>query len=203
MAFLGHIAARCRRWDGNLGRQAGFAGLAALALSMFPAALAQGNEGPSEYEVKAAFLHRFVSYVEWPEDHFQDKERFVIGVYGESPFNGILSTVFTDKELHGLAVEVRDAVSREEALSCDFLFVSADVLEEEASELAEELAELPVLTVGDVPRQAYDGFLVAFEMVENRVRFVINADAVSRSPLRISSRLMEVARIVRPGGASR
>jgi len=72
---------------------------------------------------------------------------------------------------------------------------------ERAQAIASSLADAPVFTVGDDPAFAEAGLILAFEMVDNRVRFVVNANAADNSPLRVSSRLMEVARVIRPDAA--
>jgi hypothetical protein len=55
------------------------------------------------------------------------------------------------------------------------------------------------LTVGEIPQFLGAGGHISFFLEGTRVRFAINADSVARTDLRISSKLMRVARVERPG----
>ncbi len=55
----------------------------------------------------------------------------------------------------------------------------------------------PVLTVGDIENFTKAGGVIAFTLEDNRVRFAINVDAAQRAGLKISSKLLSLARIVR------
>ena len=168
-----------------------------VALILLGLALPLQADAPTEYEVKAAFLYKFVSYVDWPREAIDDIEYFEVGILGESPFDEALAPIFEEKRVLDRPVRFRRDVTLEEAKECHLLFV-ANSESKNATTIAKALANLPVLTVGDEAAFAEEGLIIAFEMVENRVRFVINADAADESPLRVSSRLMEVARVIRP-----
>jgi hypothetical protein len=55
----------------------------------------------------------------------------------------------------------------------------------------------PVLTVGDVMGSTRNDGIINFFIRDNRVRFEINPDAAGRAGLRISSKLLQLASIVR------
>jgi hypothetical protein len=57
-----------------------------------------------------------------------------------------------------------------------------------------------VLTVSDERGFAQQGVGINFYTEEDKVRFEINQDAVNRSGLRISSKLLSLAKIVRGAG---
>jgi hypothetical protein len=55
----------------------------------------------------------------------------------------------------------------------------------------------PVLTVGEADRFLADGGLIRFFLEANRlVRFEVNLPAVERTPLKISSKLLRLAKVV-------
>lgn len=64
-------------------------------------------------------------------------------------------------------------------------------------EILQAVADQPTLTVGDLPEFLLRGGMIQFQFVENRVRFSVNLDAVSRRHLTISSELLKVAMSVR------
>ena len=59
----------------------------------------------------------------------------------------------------------------------------------------------PVLTVGEADRFARRGGMIGFFFEDNRVRLEVNRAAAERAGLRVSSKLLAVARLVKPDGA--
>ena len=62
--------------------------------------------------------------------------------------------------------------------------------------IIERTSRRPILTVGDTDGFARAGVLVNFYLDKTRVRFEVNADAIKVSGLKVSSRLLKLARIV-------
>jgi YfiR/HmsC-like len=154
------------------------------------------QEAPSEYQVKAAYLYNFLKFVEWPEDSFADPlAPIVIGVVGEDPFGNALPQVVIGKTIQGRDLVIRKYHSGEDLRGAHILFISVS----EKKRLPQVLSGLrgsSVLTVADM-----DGFLEAGGMIQllsedNRVRFAINLDAADRARLKISSKLLSLAKRV-------
>jgi hypothetical protein len=78
-----------------------------------------------------------------------------------------------------------------EPSGCDVLFVPAGV---PAAPLLHDARTRPILTVGESETFLRAGGIVNFFMDDGKVRFEINQDAASRAQLRISSRLLRLAR---------
>ncbi len=62
-----------------------------------------------------------------------------------------------------------------------------------------EIKTLPVLTVSDGKGFSLAGGIIELYVEGGRMRFAINVDAAERSGLRLSSRLLGLAKIVRNG----
>jgi hypothetical protein len=163
-------------------------------LAFNPSARAQSV---SEYEVKAVFLYNFAKFVEWPPDLSSNvNEPFVIGIVGRDPFGDAVEQSLLRNTLNGRALAIRRFKREQDARGCQILFISAS----ERKRLQALLASLqgdPVLTVGDTENFAKAGGVIAFTLEDNRVRFEINVDAAQRAGLRISSKLLSLAKIVR------
>jgi hypothetical protein len=152
---------------------------------------------PLEYEVKAAFLFNFAKFVEWPPESFQEHGALTICVFGEDPFGGILESTVAGENLAGRPLRVRQ-VDRASALrSCQVAFISQSE-RERVPEILAGLRGANVLTVGESDSFAEQGGMVRFFLEANRVRFEINLDALERTRLQVSSKLLRVARVVRP-----
>jgi len=86
--------------------------------------------------------------------------------------------------------------SRAENLEkCHMLFISASEKDRLAHVLS--LVKAPnVLTVGDMESFARRGGVVNLVKKENKIKFEINVDAAQEAELKISSKLLKLARIV-------
>jgi hypothetical protein len=162
--------------------------LGAMAAPLFGAEAA-------EYEVKAAFLYNLARFVEWPKEALGARAaQFQLCVYGQDPFDGALTPI-EGKEIDGKEVVVRRLGPTESVAGCHMVFVSASQ-QHELGLLIHKLAEKPVLTVGDTPGYAKDGVIVNFYLEQRKVRFEINVQAAKSAGLRMSSKLLALAKII-------
>jgi hypothetical protein len=83
---------------------------------------------------------------------------------------------------------------------CNLLFVADDQVRRTSAGLA-ALKRLPVLTVSDSRGFATSGGVIELYVEAGRMRFAINTDAADETGLRLSSRLLGLAKIVRNGDA--
>jgi hypothetical protein len=167
-------------------------GLASLA---WPA-WGQSHEA-SGYEVKTAFLFNFAKFIDWPSSSFATPQSsFTICVLGVDPFGNVLDEALQGKVIGDRPLALRRLKDKAEARRCQIVFVSSS----ESAHLADILASLQganVLLVGDTYSFAASGGTIEFTLEDNHVRFSINTDAVNRSGLRFSSKLLALAKIVR------
>jgi len=152
-----------------------------------------------EYQVKALFLLNFAKYVDWPGEAFPDeKTSMIIGVLGESAIFDDLDDAVKGKNINGRKIVIRQIARPENLRQCHILFVSVS----EKKRLAEIFAKtktLPVLTVGETEQFVHQGGIINFIKREGKVRLEINADSAVQSRLQISSKLLNVADVVRGG----
>jgi len=172
----------------------------ALVLFAFAAAPLQpaGAAGPSEYEVKAAFLYNFARFVEWPLDAPGDDRTFVVTVLGRDPFGSVLDDTLRGKTIDAKRMVVRRVLRSEDVGRSHIVFIS-DSENERLPAILKSLEAAPVLTVGDMNQFAERGGVIRFKVDQERIRLEINVAAAQRSRLRISSQLLKLARIVSPG----
>lgn len=168
-----------------------------VTLALSTPALAQGESPPLEYQVKAAFLYNFAKFVDWPPEVFRDPDAaFVICVVDEEAFAQALEQAVLGKTVNGRAFQVRRLSGPDEAGSCQMLHLGAAA----SSRLTgppKSLRGAPILTVGDDVGFARQGGIINFIIRDHRVGFEINPEAAGRAGLRISSKLLQLASIVR------
>ncbi len=168
---------------------------AAAFLTSAPPAGAQ-SEPPTEYEIKAAFLYNFAKFVEWPADAFPDAQAPVLlGILGDDPFGLVLDQMIYGKTANGRGFVVKRISEGAELRSCHILFISSSE-KKYLARILEGLKGSGVLTVGDMDRFAESGGVIHLLLAENKVRFEINLTAAGRAGLKISSKLLALARIV-------
>ena len=162
-----------------------------------------GGETPTEYEVKAAFILNFARFVEWPDVALASGSGVLtIGILGKDPFEGALERVVENKMVGARKLAVVHVDGIELMKPVQILFISRS----EIGRLAEILARLrgaPVLTVGDMEHFARDGGVINFILEDGRIRFEINPAAARSAGLRLSSKLLRVAKVITPEGEVR
>ncbi len=171
-------------------------GLALLGLLLLPA---RSVEPPlPEYQVKAAFLYNFAVLTEWPAGTFvRDDTPVVIGVLGADPFGGLLEKTLAGKRLGERPLRVARYAKVAEIDHCHILFIGA----EEAAKLPQilkELARRSILTVGETDNFARSGGMLQMsQRADSTIGLRVNLAAVANAQLKLSSKLLRLAAIVR------
>lgn len=149
-----------------------------------------------EYRVKAAFLFHFVQLVDWPAGALGDeKSPLTVCTVGKDPFRGDLETTFEGKLIGARSLRVQHLKSGQEVQGCQILFIGSG----EGVQIPPIIAGLKdgaVLTVGETDDFVKQGGMIGFCMDNNKVRFDINVKAAERAKLKISSRLLLLAKNV-------
>lgn len=174
------------------------AALAVVACSMAWPPAANAKETASEHDVKAAFLYNFTKFIEWPASAFHDDLSTVrLCVLGDDPLGKSLQEI-AEEEVAGRKLTVLRAASISDPSGCQILFVSRSE-RERLPRILRELRDTPVLTVGDTSDFLEQGGIVNFVLEGSRVRFEINQEVAERVGIRVSSKLLRLARRVVSG----
>jgi YfiR/HmsC-like len=164
---------------------------------LLPAYLPQGAQGQAlEHEVKAAYLYRFLSFVEWPSASFARPDSpIVIGVLGADDVLEELRAIVPGRVVQGRPVAVRRVQDASGAGGAHLLYFGRGT--------SAQLDRLPALrgqlVVTDWSGGLDQGAVVNFVRSEGRLRFEVAVDAAARRELKISSRMLAVASSVRQG----
>lgn len=169
----------------------------AVALAAF-ACKAADDDSLAVLRVKAAFLYKFASYVEWPESAFATAESpIVIGVAGSETIARELGQAVVGRKVGDRPMEVRQlAGGVRGAGCCHILFIGAQSEPAIAAALLARSVGQPVLSVTDAGRIHPAGSVINFVETDDRVRFDISRAAAHRNGLQLRSQLLAVARQV-------
>ncbi|WP_145246137.1 YfiR family protein [Aeoliella mucimassa] len=156
-----------------------------------------------EYDIKAAFLYQFSKYVEWPSDSFsKDDQPFVIGIASSNPFGSSLDQIAERKKVSGRTIEIVTVTETSEVAHCHILFIPGIELTDKDQELLAAAADVAVLTVGESDEFISAGGSMQFYLENNKVRFACSRSTAAGSRLKISSKLLSLAKIIDPQTAS-
>jgi hypothetical protein len=150
-----------------------------------------------EYPLKALFLFNFGSYVEWPTGVFKaDNDPFVIGVLGTSAMDGTLRELARTKAVDGRRLEWKRFANAADVTHCQILFIARSVSTRECRKVIDSLRSKPTLVVGESRNFCTDGGGMNFYEEANKIRFEVNLKATKEQGLKISSKLLAMAKIV-------
>jgi hypothetical protein len=186
------------RWTWRTGAQIAFAALACAVIAGYGArSTAQEDSISREYPLKAAYLYNFGSYVEWPASAFADGQTpLVIGVLDPDPFGSILDQIARQKQIAGRKIVIARFESAEQVKACHIFFVPGSASAAVRSQALQKLLHSPTLVVGESPGLTAQGAVINFFIEQNKVRFEINPQAAKDRGLKISSKLLGLAKIV-------
>ncbi len=159
--------------------------------------------------VKAAFVLNFARYTDWPDAAFAGSgDPVVIGVIGNTTVAEAVEKTVADQRIDGRRIAVRRlgpaGVMQHDAARFTAAAAGCQVLyfaDPASAPLAARLAALGfehVLTIGDGNRLAEAGVMLALLIDADRIVFAANPVAIRGSRVRVSSKVLQLARIVSP-----
>jgi hypothetical protein len=142
--------------------------------------------------VKAAFLYRFASYIEWPEDA-PASGSFVIAVYGAEDVARQLDELLPRMSLHRRPAQVRRVTRASELEGVHILYVGPKEPLSRSRPVREAAIALPILLVTDDEKGLDAGGVINFIEQSRNVKFEVSLAAADRARLKIASSLLSVA----------
>jgi hypothetical protein len=164
--------------------------LAVLSLAAAPARAEEVNE------VKADMLWNIAKFIRWPDAAFAKGERdFVFTILGDDSLAEALAASLSTRTVNGRPVFVRVVGRVQDVVGSQILYIAASTLER-FPEVLRELHGGPVLTVANAAGFVEGGGMVGFVAEDDKVRFEIHQARAEQAGLKISARLLALARVV-------
>ncbi len=163
-----------------------------LIILFLPQGVFSQGSGSAEYQVKAAFIYNFAKFVEWPAESHDNV--LTLCVLGDGSFRDALNTI-KGKVIRGKRLHVKRVKSIQDLKDCNILFVASSE-RDNLSNMIDALNGSSILTVGDTEGFAEQGVIINLYIENNKVRFKVNIEAARRADLKLSSRLLKLAKIV-------
>lgn len=147
-------------------------------------------------EVKAAFLYNFARFTEWPAEAFTSESApLVIGVAGDEALRRTLDNLTRGKLAGTRRLRTRHVKDANDTADVHILYIGGTAASR-GQEFVETVNRLPVLTVGDDDRFCEKGGMINFLIADNRVRFEVRFDAIEQARLKVSSRVLTLAKTI-------
>jgi len=147
-----------------------------------------------EYAIKAAFIYNFAKFITWPEP-YNSQKTLTLCILGKDPFGEKIWKLFRGKEVKGHLFRIKRISSLMKLQDCQILYISNS----ETYRLRRILKEvnrktIPVLTVGDNKKFLKYGGIINLYKYKNKIRFEINNNIAKKKGLKISAKLLRLAR---------
>jgi hypothetical protein len=147
----------------------------------------------TESALKAAFVYNFAKFTEWPADAVPAAGPFVMCVVGDVHLGEELERTVKGRVVAGRSIAVSVLAPIAPQGACHVLYVSR-ITADEAAQIVAALSNAPVLTISDIPGFARRGGMAQFFFENSQLRFGIRAESATRARLRISSKLLVLAK---------
>jgi len=168
--------------------------LAATLIAAPGIAAGTGADVAPDVPVKAAFLYNFAKFVEWPA--LPAAAPLVVCIVGHDGIAAAFIETVRGQNISGHSFDVWVLQDSSRWRACHLLFI-ADAETRRSAAGLDEIKRLPVLTVSDNKGFALAGGIIELYVEAGRMRFAINLDAADRAGLRVSSRLLGLAKVIR------
>jgi hypothetical protein len=170
--------------------------LAAMLCLLGATAPAQASSA-DEDQVKAAFLLNFGKFVEWPATAFAGQaEPFRICITGAKDVANALGVLAIGQKLNGREISVLLIEHHQPVKQCHMLFIG-NVTAKDSKALLAEAKGTWVFTVTNEKNFLDNGSMLGLVNTDNRISFEINQQLAEDAGLKISSKLLSLAKAVR------
>jgi hypothetical protein len=158
-----------------------------------------GAAGDAEDELKSATVLSFLRYTTWPAKASAGVP-LIVGVLGRSGFIRTLGALLEGKSVEGRPVRLVEIKPGVDPRCCQVLYFATDKKSDIEPALASAAAS-HVLTIGEGDRFLEYGGSVNLMVVDGHMAFEVNMDALERSGVDISSKLLRLGQIKKRRGA--
>lgn len=168
---------------------------AACATAPVRAQFAPDESITLERRIKAAFVFKFASFVEWPPGTFAQADTPIqIAVMGDAAMAQDIAEASMNRTVEGRRIQVRQVDAGEPLDGVNILFLRDAAAEQLGA--FEDLKPDAMLIVTESADALHRGSIINFLLDGGKVRFDISLDAADKRGIRLSSRLITVARQV-------
>jgi hypothetical protein len=170
----------------------------AVALALLLCAVPSQAQRATEVELKAAFLLNFAKFTGWPPEALPPGAPLTFCVVDHVRIADALEAVAPSTTVSGHPLSLERRTLTDLLRPCHMLFIPG-LSGRPAATVVETLKGSTTFSVSDTPAFTRAGGVAYFYIDGDQVRFAINVQAAQRARLRISARMLGLAKIVNDG----
>jgi len=151
----------------------------------------------SPYQLKAAFVHKFLLFIDYPESSNKDDaaKQLTICIFGKNPFknyfNPVIGTNIKGRKLTVKGLHPNSKIDT--LLKCQAIFFSKKNQTNLVKQTLKKVKNQPILTIGENKNFLKWGGLIRLYESENRTVFDINVKEGTLSKIRFRSQMLRIA----------
>jgi YfiR/HmsC-like len=156
----------------------------------------QSSATPSQAEIRAAFVFNFVKFTEWPMQAYADAGSPLTTCFlGADDVRAAFQSISTGKALNGRFLENRAVKSAADMRNCQVLYVDSP-RSPVVIDVLKNARQHDALAIGTSEDFLASGGMLRLQVENNRMRFDVNVGAIARTKIKLSSKLLALARSV-------
>jgi len=159
----------------------------------FPVIADENDAMDRQGQFMAVYLFHFANFIEWPDSAFNSIDSFNICINGKTEVNKYISDI-EGEPVKGRKIKILTNISSDGIKNCHILFVSRN--DYKRNKIEKHLFEKNILLVSDQESFISDGGVIQYYIENNKLRLKINNDLAKRLGLKISSKLLRIAKII-------
>ena len=167
-----------------------------LITSLFFSTESLARDRNIEYKIKAGYLYNFTKFVTWPGD---DLATFNICILGKDPFGSIINSIET-RSVEDKPIRLFRFKSISEIQQCHIVYFGKSRKKWGKSDLSLKSvltisSDNKTLSVSESKKFTKAGGMIAFFRKKGKIKLHINLQALRKSGLEVSAKLLEVAEV--------
>lgn len=150
------------------------------------------SEQASVHDIQTAYIYNFAKFIKWSQK--KQQKNLKICVLGESALGEHLQKL-SRKTVKQKEIRVQHISQVAEAKTCHMLIVP-ELSGTKLAEVVKLAQKYHIVTISDHPDVSQEGVVINFFIDRKKVRFAINNQIAKASGIKISSKLLRVAKVV-------
>jgi hypothetical protein len=173
--------------------------VAGVSLTIGTSVTFAADDAPLDFQVKAAFLVNFPKYVDWPSAVVAETNSpITVAIFGDDNVAGEFENMIQGgRTVSGRPVRLK-RITKEDQIGadCQIVFIASSERQRVAA-ILEKVKGTGILTVGENEDFLQQGGIVNLVHRDRKIRLQINLDAAREAHLKISTRLLVAADMVK------
>jgi hypothetical protein len=157
---------------------------------------AAGAQTLTAPQLKGAYLFNFTLFTEWPAEFVTVGIPLTLCVVNDDTVADVVERLIKGRSVEGHGLTVKRLNAGATLPACHVLYLAGGNLKK-ALQAIETVKGTPALTVSDAPQFADSGGMVELFVEGSRMRFAVNVDAMQRARVRLSARVLDLAKVLR------